>query len=55
MTAQPDPRIKEIQERIKEKERFKALPKCDICGSQLRRKDDVCICGGPPKLREVKD
>ena len=45
MTAQPDPRIKEIADRIEAKRKFMAIPKCQMCGSQLRCCENKCICG----------
>ena len=36
--------IKKVLAALAEKEKFKTLPKCERCGSQLRDKDDECYC-----------
>ena len=37
------------KEEIEIVETPKPLPQCERCGSQLRDKDGVCICGGIEK------
>ncbi len=37
--------IKEVLAAFAETQKFKALPKCDRCGSQHRKEDGKCICG----------
>ena len=39
-----DPKIAKVLEKLKEKEKLPPLPKCDLCGSQLREEDGKCIC-----------
>ena len=38
----PD-QITKVLEKLSEKEKLPPLPKCDLCGSQLRE-DGKCIC-----------